>query len=1719
MQSPEALKAAYEDAQNAEGSALKENERYLDSIQGRLDLFTNSVQAMWNNALDSDIVKDIVNIGTEIIKIIDKIGLLNSALVAIASISMIKSKTGPITFFRDLIGLIPKGVKSLQTWVQAMQTSDAATLKNIATKNADTASTAANTAANVANAASSTAAGAAEDKDTVDTVENTAATVADTASTAANTAANVANAASSATSGASAAGAVSSVGGAVAGATTAFTGLAAAIPYVLAAIVAIGVGVAIFNAVTTSTDELKEELDDLNSEISTIESNIDSLNSELQTTQGRMAELLAMPSLSFVEQEELNNLKVTNAELERQLELENALLESKKRNQISTAKTLLNKTWSGEGFGKQDWAIDGNGVISHDNFWKNGKSAKEVLDEAISKYADANDKYNLIRDVVASASASGNEKVDFGTYQKYNKLMYGSEATITEDEWKQYGELIGEDIAYWYDDAALESQKAYMDKIGAGIDTVLTEQLNFIKENGLSYGDDTDVNKYLDEVYAYQYKYQKAQGIDNTSSVISSIFNDSANDSIKNLKESMQDIAGDDTLSEDEKITAGIKMVTDALDDESDAYDRLATSMDIVDISPEEVARYFVQMSEAPDSSTVEGITTQYQKGVEALSKYAGNASDIIAEFTNLSGEIEQITWGSLFDKDGETIDVQISKVLQGADETARKEFARIVKSINEGSMDIDNAITSFSGSGLVAASKLIEESFGELNKSVFKGLEDKISGFIDTFSEFGAALEDVSSSMDLLNAAQEQFSNSGQVSVKTALELVESTDQWNKILYVENGQIKLNSDAQDILVQSKLNTVKANLEEAKSSIQNQLAQLGAADATLLSAEASDVTTEAYTVYTNAMNSYTASIAGFGAAIDALVNGRIIGDDGILASFKSAYNATKEVKTYENNTSIAELRQKLAEVQTVEDFFEGVDTFGEFKDNYDFDKTPGDKYSDSVKEASDDLFQREMDYWENQLSVNQAKRDQIQNEIDLLESQGIRVGEEYYRELIALEKERQTMLESQKIEALKYLKVQEIGSEEWWNAAKIVNDLEGEIDDATAALQDFADAQPQIKWDNLEEITKRFSDLHDEISDLRDILQREDMFDENGDWTESGAAVLGTYVQDLEMYKNELATLQGEIADLQAHPYNEANAKYLKETYSIDSEQEYNDLVTQWNKAQHDLVKGAYDTADAIKDAYSQQVDAIEDTINKQIDAYNDYIDVVKEAYNSERDLYEFKKDIQKQSKSIAETERRIASLSGSTNKADIAERRKLEAQLAEQREDINDTYDNRANDQRSNALDAEAKAYEDSMNRYVEDLRKTLEEQAQWLITFTETGTMATNEFLNGVTATVMQNADVILEKYQTSGLEMSDALKQPWIDASAQLGEYGAGLSVLNDWTSDSGYFGQFKVNASGQLITPFVNGAAAVSKFKNGTMLAMDAIASNVRSNVSNMTSALDSVKSAYEGIKTTAERTKAAIDAANAAAAAGAQYTGSAGNVVNSQPKPTILKVDNQILSKYKLTSDQVLALGYGPLSLKAFEDLLKNYQIKYSNVFAKAQVWNTTAGERSMKYFGANYVSGPWAIRQYAKGTSGIDKDQFAITDEPQFGDELVLVPGKDGNLSFMRKGTGIVPADLTQKLFELAQIPTSDLMSKNLTAVVPNITKNDFKNEFNFDSLVHVDTVDSDTLPKLEKMVDKKIDDFSRALNYSLKKFAPQKNKFSNWGGFHRPNYYIKGEF
>lgn len=78
--------AALEASTNASGSALQENQRYLDSIQGKLSQLTASWQEMWNNAIDNDFIKFLIDVANRLVQIIDKIGPINALFSVLAGI-------------------------------------------------------------------------------------------------------------------------------------------------------------------------------------------------------------------------------------------------------------------------------------------------------------------------------------------------------------------------------------------------------------------------------------------------------------------------------------------------------------------------------------------------------------------------------------------------------------------------------------------------------------------------------------------------------------------------------------------------------------------------------------------------------------------------------------------------------------------------------------------------------------------------------------------------------------------------------------------------------------------------------------------------------------------------------------------------------------------------------------------------------------------------------------------------------------------------------------------------------------------------------------------------------------------------------------------------------------------------------------------------------------------------------------------------------------------------------------------------------------------------------------------------------------------------------------------------------------------------------------------------------------------------------------------------
>ena len=64
---------ANETAMNSQGSAARENTKYLDSIEGKIKAFQSAWEQLSYHVMSSDFIKSVVSMGTELIKILDKL--------------------------------------------------------------------------------------------------------------------------------------------------------------------------------------------------------------------------------------------------------------------------------------------------------------------------------------------------------------------------------------------------------------------------------------------------------------------------------------------------------------------------------------------------------------------------------------------------------------------------------------------------------------------------------------------------------------------------------------------------------------------------------------------------------------------------------------------------------------------------------------------------------------------------------------------------------------------------------------------------------------------------------------------------------------------------------------------------------------------------------------------------------------------------------------------------------------------------------------------------------------------------------------------------------------------------------------------------------------------------------------------------------------------------------------------------------------------------------------------------------------------------------------------------------------------------------------------------------------------------------------------------------------------------------------------------------------
>lgn len=501
----EDLEGAYESAMEAQGSAEAENEKYMNSIQGKIDQFNNALQTMWSSELDSGFVKFIVSAGTALVKFIDTIHLLPSILAAISAI-----KLGKI--------FLPKMWTSLTIAVTT----------HIAALSGEMAAIEALNGAKVKAAIMDSTSISNDAKEIAIKTLLTGEIGNETVVTDLNTVSKIKAAlAQQGLNDTQIAGVLSAMGLTTAnvGLGTSFKLLAAniwkSIKAMLAYIatnpwtwVAIGATAAIIviAKLTKTHQEYVKELKETSDEISDVKSNLSSLEDELKSVSDRIDELNSKDKLSFTDKEELKNLKAQNAELERSIRIEE---QKEKRLQKKAAKNLNDAV-------KSDTSLNGTTTVYKN---KNGEyvSVSEAKDVSSSEYAangDAAIKTGYSRETVSIIQS---KIIEYQRIQKELENAKDELANVGEDATDKQVKAAEKKV----EDLQNKSDSAY-DAISNTMDKI---QEDYLSQDGVEwqYGNPNELEDWQKQMNAnlkiiYDAQDKLAIGADNTGKAIKSAF-------------------------------------------------------------------------------------------------------------------------------------------------------------------------------------------------------------------------------------------------------------------------------------------------------------------------------------------------------------------------------------------------------------------------------------------------------------------------------------------------------------------------------------------------------------------------------------------------------------------------------------------------------------------------------------------------------------------------------------------------------------------------------------------------------------------------------------------------------------------------------------------------------------------------------------------------------------------------------------------------------------------------------------------------------------------------------------------------------------------------------------------------------------------------------------------------------------------------------------------
>nr|DAG28137.1 MAG TPA: hypothetical protein [Bacteriophage sp.] len=281
------------------------------------------------------------------------------------------------------------------------------------------------------------------------------------------------------------------------------------------------------------------------------------------------------------------------------------------------------------------------------------------------------------------------------------------------------------------------------------------------------------------------------------------------------------------------------------------------------------------------------------------------------------------------------------------------------------------------------------------------------------------------------------------------------------------------------------------------------------------------------------------------------------------------------------------------------------------------------------------------------------------------------------------------------------------GSQEWMQ-------MQGEIDACTSSAADLRTTNEELKnsmrddvyYRGFERAIKAAQNLQNSLTTISSLIDEDAMFDEDGNLTDYGTAAIATNIANVRSEKEELQELLKQREELASH------------------KDEYSD--TEWAEA---IQKSDQDIADAVKSIKSAEdsvTTILKNNAKQKLDAINKTIDAYRDCLNMTKSYYEYDKQLKSSNKEIQILKSKQRALEGVNTAEAKAEKRRLEAELEEKQDSLNDTIKEHIYSIQIDGLDKLSTQLSEDYDKYCKELSSSVDKIEE---TFTSLSGTITSE------------------------------------------------------------------------------------------------------------------------------------------------------------------------------------------------------------------------------------------------------------------------------------------------------------------------------------------------------------------------------------------------------